>query len=127
MYSLAVFLQPSSELMTFRTLCTSSELTEGESRGFEPDGQALFIVRHRSHVYAYRNHCPHLGIPLEWQPDQFLDSDGSLIQCAMHGALFLIDSGHCISGPCTGQSLKALPCREIDGKIEVDLTPEATA
>ena len=28
------------------------------------------------------------------------------------GALFLIESGECIAGPCAGQSLTALPGRE---------------
>ena len=109
--------------MSFQPLCASADLQEGQSKGFEPDGRPLFIVRYRGQVYAYRNHCPHLGINLEWQPDQFLDSDGSLIQCAMHGALFLIESGDCISGPCTGQALQSLPCREQNGAIEVDSEP----
>lgn len=106
--------------MTTLTLCRSDELHDSQSLGFDQDGLSLFVVRYQGKVYAYRNHCPHLGINLEWQPDQFLDSDGCLIQCAMHGALFLIESGHCISGPCTGQSLKPLACREEDGHILVE-------
>jgi nitrite reductase/ring-hydroxylating ferredoxin subunit len=35
-----------------------------------------------------------------------------MIQCATHGALFLIESGECVAGPCAGQSLQALACRE---------------
>ena len=102
-----------------RALCHTSEIAEGLSKGFEVDGQPVFAVRKNGRFYVYRNHCPHLGINLEWQPDQFLDSEGSLIQCAMHGALFLIDSGECISGPCTGRSLSALPCEERDGELWV--------
>ncbi|MNT92136.1 hypothetical protein D3C72_2333610 [compost metagenome] len=49
---------------------------------------------------------------MEWLPDQFLDSSGSLIQCATHGALFLIESGECVAGPCAGESLLPLALEE---------------
>lgn len=93
-------------------LCAPDELAEGRSRGFALDGDKLFAVRKDGQVYVYRNRCPHRGIALEWQADQFLDASASLIQCATHGALFLIDSGECVAGPCAGQSLTALPCTE---------------
>jgi len=93
-------------------LCAPHELTEGQSRGFVIDGEKLFAVRKDGQVFAYRNRCPHRGIPLEWLPDQFLDHSASLIQCATHGALFLIDSGECVAGPCAGQALEALSCKE---------------
>lgn len=93
-------------------LCTSAELVDASSRGFEIGGQKVFAVRREGRVYAYQNRCPHRGVGLEWQPDQFLDPSASLIQCATHGALFLIESGECVAGPCAGQSLTALKCRE---------------
>lgn len=93
-------------------LCAPNELTEGQSRGFAVAELKLLVVRREGQVYAYQNRCPHRGIPLEWQPDQFLDHSNSLIQCATHGALFLIESGECVAGPCSGQSLKPLNCRE---------------
>lgn len=58
--------------------------------------------------YAYLNSCPHTGANLDWQEDQFLDMDKNLIQCATHDALFTIDSGECIAGPCHGEYLEAL-------------------
>lgn len=93
-------------------LCAPNELAEGQSRGFVIDGEKLFAVRKDGQVFAYRNRCPHKGINLEWLPDQFLDHSASLIQCAIHGALFLIDSGECVAGPCSGQSLDSLACTE---------------
>ena len=95
-----------------KRLCAPQELAEGRSRGFEIEGCKLLAVRKDGRVYAYRNRCPHRGIPLEWLPDQFLDASASLIQCATHGALFLIDSGECVAGPCAGQALEALSCEE---------------
>lgn len=93
-------------------LCSSEALPEGESRGFTAAGQALLAVRRDGCAYLYRNRCPHRGIALEWQPDRFLDASGSLIQCATHGALFLIETGDCVAGPCAGEQLQAIDCLE---------------
>lgn len=93
-------------------VCPSASLTEGASLGFEQHGIRLFVVRRAGQVYAYKNRCPHRGVPLEWQPNQFLDPSASLIQCATHAALFLIESGECVAGPCVGQFLTALGCHE---------------
>ena len=98
-------------------LCASNELAEGRSRGFTLDSLQLFVVRKDGQVYAYRNRCPHRGVGLQWQPDSFLDDSASLIRCATHGALFLIDSGECVAGPCAGQALQALACQEKAGSI----------
>ena len=74
-------------------------------RGEQLEG---FLVRRDGAVYAYRNRCPHVGAPLDWSPDQFLDADGRFVQCAMHGALFEIDTGRCVQGPCVNRSLEPL-------------------
>lgn len=89
-------------------LCALDELTNYYSKGFTLNEQAIFVVRQNHKVYAYRNRCPHLGIQLEWQADRFLDIEGELIQCSTHGALFTIQEGFCVSGPCSGQSLQAV-------------------
>ncbi|SEK63962.1 Ferredoxin subunit of nitrite reductase or a ring-hydroxylating dioxygenase [Atopomonas hussainii] len=93
-------------------LCPSSDLQEGQARGFSVAERALIAVRYQGIVYLYLNRCPHRGIGLEWLPDQFLDSSGSLLQCATHGALFLLDSGECVAGPCAGQALTKLKAVE---------------
>ncbi|MCD8523477.1 MAG: Rieske (2Fe-2S) protein [Saccharospirillaceae bacterium] len=104
-----------------RALCHTDTIAEGQSKGFELEGQPVFVVRKQDRFFVYHNQCPHLGINLEWLPDQFLDSDGCLIQCAMHGALFLIDDGQCIAGPCQGQRLMAVQHELRDGQIWIDL------
>lgn len=95
-------------------LCPSDCLTEGTSRAFSLDGQALFGVRRQGQVFVYRNRCPHKGVPLNWAEADasFLDDSASLIHCAHHGALFLIESGECVAGPCEGEQLQALGCLE---------------
>ncbi|MGH1485167.1 MAG: Rieske (2Fe-2S) protein [Cellvibrionaceae bacterium] len=86
-------------------LCHLDDIPNNGSKGFSYQGQAIFAVRKNDNVFVYSNQCPHLGLPLEWQADKFLTNDDSLIQCATHGALFEIDSGQCIVGPCQGQKL----------------------
>ena len=68
----------------------------------------VIVVRLGDAIYCYHNACPHTGVSLDWAADQFLDTSGSLIQCATHGALFRIEDGFCISGPCAGQKLVPL-------------------
>ncbi|WP_286240101.1 Rieske (2Fe-2S) protein [Neptuniibacter halophilus] len=95
-------------------LCLFSEIEEGNAKGFELAGRKLFAVKFRGELYIYENSCPHRSIPLEWQPDQFLDYEKTFIQCATHGALFKIESGQCISGPCVDDHLTAVPFK-LDG------------
>jgi nitrite reductase/ring-hydroxylating ferredoxin subunit len=99
--------------MTHYYVCKQSELSTNQTRGFELELENrkvdLFVLRQDDTVYVYLNHCPHLGIPLNWQPDEFLSTDGDYIQCSTHGALFTLDNGHCVVGPCSGQRLEALP------------------
>ena len=96
-------------LLDMIKLCPTNEISEAASKGFLVDGKHLFAVKKNGEIFVYANHCPHLGIQLEFMPDQFLDMEGSLIQCAMHGALFRIEDGYCISGPCADQSLQSIP------------------
>ncbi|BBN57404.1 hypothetical protein TRE132_55290 [Pseudomonas chlororaphis subsp. aurantiaca] len=102
-------------------LCMTSDLADASSRSFVLDGQKLFAVRRDQRAYVYVNRCPHRGVALEWVPDQFLDPSASLIQCATHGALFLIENGECVAGPCAGQSLTVIPCREDSQGIWVQI------
>ncbi|HET8791849.1 MAG TPA: Rieske 2Fe-2S domain-containing protein [Modicisalibacter sp.] len=69
------------------------------------DGRAAFVVRVHGRVFAFENRCPHQGIGLDYAPNVFLEPGGELIQCSMHGALFLPEGGECVSGPCQGQTL----------------------
>ncbi len=106
-----------SENLKATLLMSSHKLCEGQSKGFVIDDIALFIIRHQGRVLAYRNSCPHRNVPLEFLPDQFLNQDKQFIQCATHGALFTIENGLCISGPCNNQSLVGLHVKEQDEKI----------
>jgi nitrite reductase/ring-hydroxylating ferredoxin subunit len=90
-------------------ICYKSALTDPGSIAFQLGTGDWplkgFVVRQGDHVFAYLNRCPHAGHPLNWQPDKFLTADGTRLLCSSHGALFAIDTGHCVAGPCVGRSL----------------------
>ena len=102
-------------------ICSLQRLDDPGSYGFslQSNGKQVdgFVVRRDNECFAYRNSCPHTGSPLDWLDHQFLDVEGALIQCAVHDARFLIDSGECVSGPCPGASLESLPIRVQDDNI----------
>lgn len=93
-------------------LCQINEISDPGSKEFSiMSGRhsiELFVVHYNASFYAYKNSCPHTGASLNWQEDQFLDLDKTFIQCSVHNALFEIDSGYCISGPCSGRSMEEL-------------------
>jgi len=95
------------------------EIEEGTSRGIELENSYLFAVKKDGEFFLYFNRCPHLGTPLEWEEHRFLDADGALIQCSTHGALFQIEDGHCLVGPCKGKYLQAVPHTIEDGQVSV--------
>jgi nitrite reductase/ring-hydroxylating ferredoxin subunit len=97
-----------------------SSISENGSKGFELKSRGSLIkvlaVRRGMQIFCYRNLCPHTGVNLDWVKDQFLDTSGKYIQCATHGAIFQIEDGYCISGPCTGDNLIPLKVR-IEGEF----------
>lgn len=110
--------------LTFE-ICRVEDIPPGGSRGFSLQApgriEDIFVVSASSGLVAYHNRCPHTGVPLDWVPDQFLNLDGDLIQCATHGALFRIDDGVCVRGPCVGRSLTPVRVKVAAGRVSVVL------
>lgn len=98
-------------------ICSVADIPEGTARGFSVNDQALIVVHFHHRYYVYRNQCPHLGIPLEWQPDDFMDPEAEMLRCATHGALFLPDSGECVCGPCAGEHLPSMAFRQVGDQL----------
>lgn len=78
-----------------------------------------FVVRKGEQVFAYQNFCAHLGHPLNWTPGEFLTRDRANIMCASHGALYEIESGLCVAGPCKGKTLHPVDVRVENGDVIV--------
>jgi nitrite reductase/ring-hydroxylating ferredoxin subunit len=107
------------------TLCLLEEIPDRTGRGFTLKSgavgdlreQDILVVRWGDRAYGYVNSCPHARSPLDWTPDQFMSRDGRHIQCATHGALFEIETGRCIRGPCVGQHLTPVALNVTDGRV----------
>lgn len=100
-----------------KKLINSNTLREMVTLGITFEHRAIVLVRQDNKAYAYENRCPHLQVNLEFQPNVFLDHSEQYLQCSTHGALFNINDGYCVWGPCTGQSLAPIKIQEFDGAI----------
>lgn len=104
-------------------LCALSDIKDGNSGGFfaERDDKmtGYIVVRKGDAAFVYVNSCPHVGSPLDFAPGRFLNPDKSMILCSTHGALFRIEDGHCVSGPCAEQSLTKVAHEVRDGEIYI--------
>lgn len=103
-------------------LCSLDDIADGGSAGFAVDrGDGTMIgvmaIRRGGRVFLYENTCPHIGTPLDFEPGQFLDLEREYILCSTHGALFRIDDGYCISGPCSGDNLTPIKADVRDGAV----------
>lgn len=76
-----------------------------------------FVVRRGDEVHGYVDRCPHMGLPLAQVLDAYLTPGGELIQCSWHSALFRIEDGACVGGPCNGARLTPWPVAVEDGRI----------
>jgi nitrite reductase/ring-hydroxylating ferredoxin subunit len=108
-------------------LCQLDDIELGKARSFVLRMRSGwfhgFIVRQADAVQGYVDRCPHAGVPLAQQLDDYLTPDGSLIACGWHGALFNIEDGLCVGGPCVGQKLAPWPVRVEDGWIKTGRSP----
>jgi nitrite reductase/ring-hydroxylating ferredoxin subunit len=103
-----------------RVLCRSAEIAEGAAKGIapaQPGEPGLVLVRSGGRLHGYMNSCPHLGTPLNFLPDRFLDAEARHLVCATHGAAFRIADGLCIRGPCRGESLAEAKVAEHGGEV----------
>ena len=79
--------------------------------------QMLLAVRKGDKVFVYINSCPHTGAPLDIHAGKFFSRDRKHILCSTHGALFKIENGQCVSGPCLSSYLEAVPIAIEDGDV----------
>ena len=107
--------EQNSESAVAYAICSMSDIPSRKARGFHlavigEDGVEkpwpIVIVRWGKQVFGYMNRCPHDGVNLDWERNQFLDpNNGIRLMCGKHGGMFEIGTGICVEGPCKGQSL----------------------
>ena len=107
-----------------RLIGTLTDMEDGAAKGFDVEvlgrRRLLFGIRLGGEVRIFQNSCPHFGTPLNIMPDRFLTSDGKLINCSTHGALFNKEDGLCVAGPCKGTPLRRIPASIRNGDIYIE-------
>jgi len=97
------------------------QIADGAARNFVLQMKAGrfhgFVVRRGDGVHGYVDRCPHMGLPLAQELDAYLTPDRALIACSWHAALFRIEDGTCVGGPCSGARLTPWPVAVVDGGI----------
>lgn len=93
------------------------------------NGQIIkgFVVRKGAGYFAYQNLCKHLPVTLDLNDNSFFNHDKTLLQCQMHGALYEIETGLCVGGPCEGAKLRPLPFSESSDKLVISFPDELVA
>tara|TARA_B100000315_G_scaffold223256_1_gene227889 strand:- start:13163 stop:13498 length:336 start_codon:yes stop_codon:yes gene_type:complete len=107
--------------MSSTEICKLDDVPDNDAKGMvaEVDGKQrnIFVARKGEQAFAYLNWCPHNQVLIDQIPNKFFNADYSLIQCSKHGALFQIEDGLCVEGPCEGESLKSLTTSVENGMI----------
>ena len=103
------------------TLGLIDDIAEPGSRGYVLQiGEAFFhgfVVRKGGEVAGWIDRCPHAGFPIAVELDRYLTPDGGLIMCSWHGAVFTVEEGACVGGPCVGARLTPWPVEVRDGRV----------
>jgi nitrite reductase/ring-hydroxylating ferredoxin subunit len=105
-------------------VCARGELTQGMVRALElprgSDGrprEALVLLGGDGEPRAYLNRCRHLPIPIDGGSKRYLTERGEHLLCGTHGALYRLDDGVCVAGPCLHLALEKLPILEENGML----------
>ncbi|MEP9356683.1 Rieske 2Fe-2S domain-containing protein [Xanthobacter sp. KR7-65] len=99
-------------------ICETREIDPGRAKAFDlsritPEGEArpfrIVVVRTGARDFVgYVNVCPHKGAWLNIGGGEFFNKEGTRLRCGRHGALFDIESGACMEGPCEGEHLEPI-------------------
>ena len=102
-------------------LCALADIADPGAKGFLfRIGETLFtgfVVRRGERAFGYVDRCAHAGMPLAGFGDRFLTAEGDRIACASHGALFRLEDGRCVGGPCADKALIPWPVIVRDGLV----------
>jgi nitrite reductase/ring-hydroxylating ferredoxin subunit len=106
-------------------LCRLADIPDGGARGFAVEGpdlaQRIVVARLGKRIFGYVNLCPHALSRLDSEIGQFFEyDDSSHLFCDSHAALFRVEDGVCIEGPCEGQALTPAAIKLIGDRVCLD-------
>ncbi|MGH7298319.1 MAG: Rieske (2Fe-2S) protein [Polyangiaceae bacterium] len=101
------------------------EIARGRFVRIGPAMDSVLVGRVEGVWTAYRNVCRHRALPLDLGASSPMSDDGRYLLCHQHGALYRVDDGKCVVGPCVGERLERVAVKggeegeEGEGEIEV--------
>ncbi|MBS1793848.1 MAG: NifU family protein [Acidobacteria bacterium] len=90
------------------------EVPAGKMKCFQSETANILLVNIDNRLNAYRNECPHQGLPLD---GGMLEAEEGLLTCPWHGFKFDATSGECLTAPAA--QLESFPLRIENGRIFV--------
>lgn len=98
-------------------LCKVSDLKENIGSRFVVNGSQILLVRSGNSIYGVEPICPHLGADLSRGK---VNCDARTVKCPVHGAVFDVATGDCLSGSygCDGDTFP--PIRTYRIRVEFD-------
>lgn len=93
---------------------STDDVPEGRMKCFRADAANILIVNIENRLSAFRNECPHQGLPLD---GGLLEPEARTLSCPWHGFKFDASSGECLTAPQA--QLESYPLRVENGKIWV--------
>lgn len=116
-------------------VCSAEELAEGQRQLIEVDGLEIGFIRAEGICYAFRNSCPHQGVPMIYgsvvgtmvpsDPQEYVyGQHNEIIRCPLHGWEFNLKTGKSLFSPSV--SVKKYEVEEEAGEIVLylDRQPE---
>jgi len=104
-------------------VCPAVDIQNNQSIKFTVPGEKYdregFLIKFKDKLKAFFNECPHIGLALDWDDNDFFSNDLTKLVCKNHGAEFNPHDGDCTAGPCTGVGLKPINVSENEGDIYV--------
>ena len=84
--------------------------------------EAMVLLGNDGEPRCYLNECRHLPIPIDMGSKRYLTQNKQHLLCGTHGALYRLDDGVCVTGPCLSLALESIPLIEEDGVLYVDVS-----
>lgn len=91
-----------------------TSVPSGKMKCFQTENTNILIINIDNRFSAYRNECPHQGMPLD---GGMLEAEENMLTCPWHGFKFVATTGECMTAPQA--QLESFPLRIENGMILV--------
>lgn len=102
-------------------ICAFDDIEDGGKRVARVGVDPLLLLRSGDEVFAIRNRCPHMNLPLSVG-----SFDGTHIKCRFHGSRYDVRTGHrnkraWLLGGVGGDRVDCFPVHVRDGRVFVEV------